>query len=73
MTRLKKQQQELEHMRLRFLAAEEKEAVKHEKQELQDIHNQLNRYRYPLWFHSHLRCETAGVVSDVRISVCASD
>lgn len=45
MTRLKKQQQELEHMRLRFLAAEEKEAVKHEKQELQDIHNQLNRLK----------------------------
>ncbi|KAA0714502.1 Centrosomal protein of 120 kDa [Triplophysa tibetana] len=45
MTRLRKQQQELEHMRLRFLAAEEKEAVKHEKQELQDIHNQLNRLK----------------------------
>lgn len=45
MTRLKKQQQELEHMRLRFLAAEEKEAVKHEKQELQEIHNQLNRLK----------------------------
>lgn len=45
MTRLKKQQQELEHMRLRFLAAEEKEAVKHENQELQEIHNQLNRLK----------------------------
>lgn len=43
MTRLKKQQQELEHMRLRYLAAEEKEAVKNEKHELQDIRNELNR------------------------------
>uniref|UniRef100_A0A8C1KTU7 Centrosomal protein of 120 kDa n=1 Tax=Cyprinus carpio TaxID=7962 RepID=A0A8C1KTU7_CYPCA len=43
MTRLKKQQQELEHMRLRYLAAEEKEAVQSEKHELQDIRNELNR------------------------------
>uniref|UniRef100_A0A671L070 Centrosomal protein of 120 kDa n=1 Tax=Sinocyclocheilus anshuiensis TaxID=1608454 RepID=A0A671L070_9TELE len=43
MTRLKKQQQELEHMRLRYMAAEEKEAVKNEKHELQDIRNELNR------------------------------
>lgn len=43
MIRLKKQQQELEHMRLRYLAAEEKEAVKNEKHELQDIRNELNR------------------------------
>lgn len=47
MIRLKKQQQELEHMRLRYLAAEEKEAVKNEKQELQDIRNELNRYELP--------------------------
>lgn len=42
MSRLKKQQQELEHMRLRYLAAEEKEAVKTEKNELEDIRNELN-------------------------------
>uniref|UniRef100_A0AAR2L561 Centrosomal protein of 120 kDa n=1 Tax=Pygocentrus nattereri TaxID=42514 RepID=A0AAR2L561_PYGNA len=47
MIRLKKQQQELEHMRLRYLAAEEKEAVKNEKHELQDIRNELNRYEPP--------------------------
>ncbi|XP_067270694.1 centrosomal protein of 120 kDa isoform X2 [Pseudorasbora parva] len=45
MTRLKKQQQELEHMRLRYLAAEEKEAVKSDKHELQDIRNELNRLK----------------------------
>ncbi|KAF4072204.1 hypothetical protein AMELA_G00260510 [Ameiurus melas] len=45
MTRLKKQQQELEHMRIRYLAAEEKEAVKNEKHELQDIRNELNRLK----------------------------
>ncbi|XP_062854380.1 centrosomal protein of 120 kDa isoform X2 [Trichomycterus rosablanca] len=45
MTRLKKQQQELEHMRLRYLAAEEKEAVKNEKHELEDIRNELNRLK----------------------------
>ncbi|KAF7695255.1 centrosomal protein of 120 kDa [Silurus meridionalis] len=45
MTRLKKQQQELEHMRLQYLAAEEKEAVKNEKHELQDIRNELNRLK----------------------------
>ncbi|XP_016363061.1 centrosomal protein of 120 kDa [Sinocyclocheilus anshuiensis] len=45
MTRLKKQQQELEHMRLRYMAAEEKEAVKNEKHELQDIRNELNRLK----------------------------
>uniref|UniRef100_A0A8C2KS94 Centrosomal protein of 120 kDa n=1 Tax=Cyprinus carpio TaxID=7962 RepID=A0A8C2KS94_CYPCA len=45
MTRLKKQQQELEHMRLRYLAAEEKEAVQSEKHELQDIRNELNRLK----------------------------
>ncbi|XP_060787860.1 centrosomal protein of 120 kDa isoform X2 [Neoarius graeffei] len=45
MMRLKKQQQELEHMRLRYLAAEEKEAVKNEKHELQDIRNELNRLK----------------------------
>lgn len=45
MARLKKQQEELEQMRLRYLAAEEKETVKTEQQELLDIRNELNRYR----------------------------
>uniref|UniRef100_A0A3P8XQD0 Centrosomal protein of 120 kDa n=1 Tax=Esox lucius TaxID=8010 RepID=A0A3P8XQD0_ESOLU len=45
MTRLKKQQQELESMRLRYLAAEEKEAVKSEKHELEDLRNELNRLK----------------------------
>ena len=40
---LVKQQQELEHMRLRYLAAEEKELVKSEKKELEDIKNELNQ------------------------------
>lgn len=46
MARLKKQQEELEQMRLRYLAAEEKETVKTEQQELLDIRNELNRYRH---------------------------
>lgn len=45
MAHLKKQQQELEHMRLRYLAAEEKELGKTDRQELEDIRNELNRYR----------------------------
>lgn len=45
MARLKKQQEELEQMRLRYLAAEEKETVKSEQQELLDIRNELNRCR----------------------------
>ncbi|XP_052280654.1 centrosomal protein of 120 kDa-like [Dreissena polymorpha] len=40
-----KQQQELEHMRLRYLAAEEKEVVNSEKQELEDIKNELNKLK----------------------------
>lgn len=40
---LKRQQQELEHMRLRYLAAEEKEVMKGEKEELEHIKNELNR------------------------------
>ena len=35
--------QELEHMRLRYLAAEEKEVVSSEKQELEDIKHELNK------------------------------
>nr|XP_040051413.1 centrosomal protein of 120 kDa-like [Gasterosteus aculeatus aculeatus] len=42
MTRLKKQQAELEAMRLRYLATEQKEAVQLERRELDDIKNQLN-------------------------------
>lgn len=44
MARLKKQQEELEQMRLRYLASEEKDSVKTERQELLDIRNELNRY-----------------------------
>ena len=40
---LRKQQQELEHMRLRYLAAEEKDVVKTEKRELEEIKNELNQ------------------------------
>ncbi|NXX47223.1 CE120 protein, partial [Tricholaema leucomelas] len=45
MAHLKKQQQELEHMRLRYLAAEEKELGKTGRQELEDIRNELNRLK----------------------------
>ncbi|KAK6179237.1 hypothetical protein SNE40_011643 [Patella caerulea] len=42
---LKRQQHELEHMRLRYLAAEEKEVVASEKKELEDIKNELNKLK----------------------------
>ncbi|XP_060894833.1 centrosomal protein of 120 kDa [Labrus mixtus] len=45
MTRLKKQQAELEAMRLRYLATEQKEAVQQDRQELDDIRNELNRLK----------------------------
>uniref|UniRef100_A0A667WP00 Centrosomal protein 120 n=1 Tax=Myripristis murdjan TaxID=586833 RepID=A0A667WP00_9TELE len=45
MSRLKKQQAELEAMRLRYLATEEKEAVRTERQELDEIRNELNRLK----------------------------
>ncbi|XP_009869514.1 PREDICTED: centrosomal protein of 120 kDa, partial [Apaloderma vittatum] len=45
MAHLKKQQQELEHMRFRYLAAEEKELEKTDRQELEDIKNELNRLK----------------------------
>ncbi|XP_036259134.1 centrosomal protein of 120 kDa isoform X2 [Molothrus ater] len=45
MAHLKKQQQELEHMRLRYLAAEEKKLEKTDQQELEDIRNELNRLK----------------------------
>lgn len=41
---LRKQQQELEHMRLRYLAAEEKEVVQAERRQLQDIKNELDQW-----------------------------
>ncbi|XP_051924872.1 centrosomal protein of 120 kDa [Hippocampus zosterae] len=40
--RLKKQQAELDAVRLRYVAAEEKEAVRQERRELGDIRNRLN-------------------------------
>lgn len=40
---LKRQQQELEHMRLRYLAAEEKEVVNSEKRELEELKNELSK------------------------------
>ena len=40
--RLRQQQHELEHMRLRYLAAEEQEAVSSERKQLADIKNELN-------------------------------
>uniref|UniRef100_A0A671URD9 Centrosomal protein 120 n=1 Tax=Sparus aurata TaxID=8175 RepID=A0A671URD9_SPAAU len=45
MTRLKKQQAELEAMRLRYLATEQKEMVQQDRQELDDIRNELNRLK----------------------------
>ncbi|NWT50705.1 CE120 protein, partial [Erythrocercus mccallii] len=45
MAYLKKQQQELEHMRLRYLAAEEKELGKTDRQELEHIRNEFNRLK----------------------------
>ncbi|XP_068559640.1 centrosomal protein of 120 kDa [Cebidichthys violaceus] len=45
MLRLKKQQAELEAMRLRYVATEQKEEVHQERRELDDIRNQLNRLK----------------------------
>ncbi|NWI90874.1 CE120 protein, partial [Pitta sordida] len=45
MSHLKKQQQELEHMRLRYLAAEEKELGKADQEELKDIRKELDRLK----------------------------
>ncbi|XP_061172082.1 centrosomal protein of 120 kDa-like isoform X1 [Saccostrea echinata] len=42
---LKRQQQELEHMRLRYLAAEEKEVVNSEKKELEELKNELSKLK----------------------------
>uniref|UniRef100_H3CFR0 Centrosomal protein 120 n=1 Tax=Tetraodon nigroviridis TaxID=99883 RepID=H3CFR0_TETNG len=43
MTRLKKQQEELEALKLRYLATEQKAAVQQDRKELEDIRNDLNR------------------------------
>ena len=40
---LKRQQQELEHLRLRYLAAEEQDVVRAEKQQLHDIKQELHQ------------------------------
>ncbi|KAK2838134.1 hypothetical protein Q5P01_015346 [Channa striata] len=45
MNRLKKQQAELEAMRRRYLATEEKDVVRQDRQELEDIRNELNRLK----------------------------
>ncbi|XP_072288993.1 centrosomal protein of 120 kDa [Eucyclogobius newberryi] len=43
--RLKKQEQELEVMRLKYLASEERQVTSHEREELQEIKNQINRLK----------------------------
>lgn len=43
MARLKKQQAELEALKLRYLATEQKEAVQQDRKELGEIRNDLNR------------------------------
>ncbi|CAF92430.1 unnamed protein product, partial [Tetraodon nigroviridis] len=45
MTRLKKQQEELEALKLRYLATEQKAAVQQDRKELEDIRNDLNRLK----------------------------
>jgi centrosomal protein CEP120 len=40
---LRQQQQELEHMRLRYLAAEEKDVAKGDNQQLEEIKIELNK------------------------------
>ena len=40
---LKRQQQELEHLRLRYLAAEEQDVVRAEKQQLHDIKQEIHQ------------------------------
>ncbi|CAF2992351.1 unnamed protein product [Rotaria sp. Silwood2] len=42
---LQKQQQELEHMRLRYLAAEENEIMKSDHKQLENIKNELNKLK----------------------------
>ncbi|KAM4639299.1 centrosomal protein of 120 kDa isoform 2-T2 [Amazona ochrocephala] len=69
MAHLKKQQQELEHMRLRYLAVEEKELGKPDRQELEDIRNELNRLKQQEEERQQLqdvRANSAGRVSNSR-------
>jgi centrosomal protein CEP120 len=42
---LKKQQQELEHLRLRYLAAEENELMKTDEKQLQSLKNELEKLK----------------------------
>ncbi|XP_066916000.1 centrosomal protein of 120 kDa-like [Clytia hemisphaerica] len=42
-SRLKKQQQELDHMKLRYLAAEEKQMMQTEKEELDQVKDEINK------------------------------
>ncbi|CAH1798062.1 unnamed protein product [Owenia fusiformis] len=42
---LRKQQQELEHMRLRYLATEEQEVVKSERKHLEEIKEEMNKLK----------------------------
>ncbi|XP_076443605.1 centrosomal protein of 120 kDa-like isoform X2 [Babylonia areolata] len=42
---LRQQQQELEHMRLRYLAAEEKDVARSDNQQLEEIKNELNKLK----------------------------
>lgn len=44
-TRYKKQQVELEALKLRYLASEQKAAVQQERKEVEDIRNDLNRLK----------------------------
>lgn len=60
MARLKKQQEELEEMRLRYLASEEKDTVKTERQELLDIRNELNRYSNQNITYLHTKTNVIG-------------
>ncbi|XP_060927437.1 centrosomal protein of 120 kDa [Limanda limanda] len=45
MTRLRRQQEELEAMRQRYLATEEKEVIRQDRQELDGIRNEINRLK----------------------------
>ncbi|XP_054629515.1 centrosomal protein of 120 kDa isoform X4 [Dunckerocampus dactyliophorus] len=64
MTRLKKQQAELDAMRLRYLATEEKEAVRQDRQELGDIRNQVNRFKQQQQQQGDGPVEPAPILSD---------
>lgn len=67
--RLVRQQQELEHMRLRYLAAEEKEVIKAENQELQDIRGELQRLQEQEEAKKMQKRQTAEPISSLPSSV----